>query len=230
MIGSVTAALSAGRLLCGVGALTIGVLLVSSILLPSTATFGRAQASPCVGTLAGDCVLALDNPVLAVLSPDGGHYWLLAVPELGNLHMTLGELGADYRIYLYGPDSTLVGLSDNPGDSAESIEIPGAGPGLYVVIVDSPRSEFSDRPYYLAASLVLVSPPSAERDETALTTPPVPPPVSISAPVAPLLPSDLPLPLVEPTREGGPTRTSVVPATLVPPTRTPTRPCPRDRC
>ncbi|MBM2812877.1 MAG: uncharacterized protein HW416_3636 [Chloroflexi bacterium] len=59
------------------------------------------------------------------------------------------DLPADFRMYLYGPDNSLVGLSDNLGRADEVFEVLDAIVGRYQLVVDSPRGEAADSPYQL---------------------------------------------------------------------------------
>ncbi|MBM2812879.1 MAG: hypothetical protein HW416_3638, partial [Chloroflexi bacterium] len=84
--------------------------------------------------------------------PEGAHLWSIDVPSVGDLRVVMSDLPADYRIYLYGPDRSLVGLSDNPGRTDEVVEVGDAAAGRYQLVVDSPRGEAAGSPYQLTWS------------------------------------------------------------------------------
>lgn len=113
-----------------------------------------AHAQACAQPSTVGCAIEPGQSVEAALTRgEDAHLWRLAVPAGGDVEITLAGLPADYRLYVYGPGGSLVGVSNEDGLVDEVVIIPGADPGEYQVFVDSPRGETSARTYRLTAAI-----------------------------------------------------------------------------
>lgn len=143
-------------LLLGVGAFALALV---AGLARSPAPRVRAQET-CVQPSAAGCPLELDTVAQAAITEPGAvHNWLLNVQVPNEILVSLGNVGGDYQLWVYGPDNSLLGISNNPGTENELLNVPNVGPGTYWIVVDSPKGETSDLPYALFA--VAVPPPEA---------------------------------------------------------------------
>jgi hypothetical protein len=120
------------------------------------------QAQDCQQPVATGCTLDPDSPVEATLDAGDAHLWLLSVAAGDEIHLTLMNPRTDLRLYAYGPDGELFGVSDSVGFDDEVLDIAEAPPGRYQVFVDSPQGEATDGPYQLMAALM-----AGGRDTTA---------------------------------------------------------------
>jgi hypothetical protein len=111
----------------------------------------------CVQPAPTGCLLDFGSPVSGVIgAPDEAHVWRVSLSRPGYFAVMLTNLPAAYRLYVYGPDRTLVAESSNPGAQNELIEVSVATPGEYQVFVDSPLGETSPDPYLLIAAREVV--------------------------------------------------------------------------
>lgn len=120
----------------------------------AAATSLTAHAQGCAQPSTLGCAIETGQSVEAALTrAEDAHLWRLAVPAGGDVAITLAGLPADYRLYVYGPGGSLVGVSNEDGLVDEVVTIAGAEPGEYQVFVDSPRGETSARTYRLTAAI-----------------------------------------------------------------------------
>jgi hypothetical protein len=145
--------------LVGIAAFAVGL---SAVLWRDPASDARAQEI-CTQPLDTGCPMQIDIPVTAALNdPTTTHNWLLNVIVQFDLRIVLTNLPADYQLWVYGPDNSLLALSNNPGTEDEVVNVGFIGVGYYWIVIDSPSGESSDAPYTLNATTVApVSAPTA---------------------------------------------------------------------
>jgi hypothetical protein len=134
----------------------LGISAFTLALFVNTLTRGpvvRVLAqTPCAQPSSEGCPMELDLLAEAVIAePTAVHNWLLNVPGSNNIIVTLGSLAADYQLWVYGPDNSLLGISNNPGIASETVNATNVGPGTYWIVVDSPSGEIAEQPYALFA-------------------------------------------------------------------------------
>lgn len=132
-----------------------------------------SRATQCIQPSPAGCPLGPEEPASGVLrDPDAAHQWWLTVPSAGRISLLLTDLDVDLRLYVYAPDGTLVGVSQNDGLTPESLQFDAVQQGAYGVFVDSPRGERSALPYRLVASFAPSGGPT-------LADPSLPPPGTV---------------------------------------------------
>jgi hypothetical protein len=87
----------------------------------------------------------------SITEPTAKHNWLLNVQVNTDVVVALGNLAGDYQLWVYGPDNSLLGISNNPGNANEEVRATNVGTGTYWVVVDSPSGQVSEAPYTLFA-------------------------------------------------------------------------------
>jgi hypothetical protein len=108
----------------------------------------RAQVTACDER--EPCEVSLESSVFQTIErPGGANYWWLTVTDPGGFRLQLTSEGANYRLYVYSPDGTLLGLQSRLGAADLVIEVPQAPPGRYSIIVDRPEGPVGERPYEL---------------------------------------------------------------------------------
>jgi len=135
-------------LLFGAGAFAIGLAtaLTRGPILPV-----HAQDT-CVQPSSTGCPMEISFVAQsAIMDPAQSDNWLLNVNIPDELLVSLGTLGGDYQLAVYGPNNALLGISNNPGTTNEELRIPNAGQGTYWIVVDSPAGQVSELPYALIA-------------------------------------------------------------------------------
>jgi len=101
------------------------------------------------------CPIALDATVTATLSDATvSHNWLLNVTDSADFTVYLTNLPANYQLWVYGPDGSLLGLSNNDGTTDEKIVVPNKGVGTYWVTVNSQNGDVNASPYTMYSSTV----------------------------------------------------------------------------
>lgn len=135
--------------------LIVAALLGAALTGSSTTARPLAlHAQACTQPSTLGCAIEPGLPVEAALTrAEDAHLWRLAVPAGGDVEITLAGLPADYRLYVYGPGGSLIGVSNEDGLVDEVVTIASADPGEYQVFVDSPRGETSARTYRLTAAI-----------------------------------------------------------------------------
>ena len=131
-------------MLLGAGAFAVGLVtaVTRGPVLPV-----HAQDT-CVQPSSSGCSIELSFVGQSVISqPTQVDNWLLNVNVPNEIVVSLGGLGADYQLWVYGPDNSLLGISNNPGTADEVLRVPNVGPGAYWIVVDSPAGQVSDLPY-----------------------------------------------------------------------------------
>ena len=133
----------------GIAAFAVGA---STTLWRAPAPGAHAQEA-CAQPSESGCPMELQTPVGAALN-DGTttHNWLLNVTNDLNFTVALTNLYADFQLWVYGPDNSLLGLSNNPSTQDELLIIGNIGTGTYWIVVDSPSGEASEEPYTLVAT------------------------------------------------------------------------------
>jgi hypothetical protein len=142
--------------LLGVSAFTLALFFTTLTRGPAVRVLAQ---TPCAQPSSAGCPMELDILAEAVISePTAVHNWLLNVPLTNDITITLGSLAADYQLWIYGPDNSLLGISNNPGTASETINATNVGPGTYWVVVDSPSGAIAEQPYALFAVAPSVEP------------------------------------------------------------------------
>ena len=133
----------------GVAAFVIG-LFAAPTGTPQPAALAQ---DGCLELASTGCPLEIGNPVGAALtSPTATHNWLLNVAAGLDFTVTLMAPPADYQLWVYGPDGSLRGISNNPGTQDENVQVTNTGGGTYWIVVDSPLGEWTTSPYALIAT------------------------------------------------------------------------------
>lgn len=152
------------------GALSLVVATVAAFTLgvaPLTLAPRVGLAAQCTQPSLGGCPLENGRTSTVVLTDaDQAHLWRLSLAAPSTLRVLLTGLQADYRLYVYGPDGSLVGISDNRGVIDEVVVILGARAGEYQAFVDSPAGEVTSAAYGILASVIVNNGPdgiSADR-------------------------------------------------------------------
>ena len=135
--------------LLGISAFAIALFLSTLTRDPVVRVLAQ---TPCAQPSAAGCPMELDLLAEGVIAePTAVHNWLLNVPVTNNVVVTLGSLAADYQLWVYGPDNSLLGISNNPGIASETVNATNVGPGTYWIVVDSPSGATAEQPYALFA-------------------------------------------------------------------------------
>ena len=114
---------------------------------------GAHAQEGCLQPSASGCSIQFQTAVRAALNDaTTAHNWLLNVTDGVDFTIALTTLAADLQLSVYGPDSSLLGISNNPGTQDEVLTVSSAGPGTYWIVIDSPSGEASEEPYTLVAT------------------------------------------------------------------------------
>ncbi len=140
----------------GIAAFAVGVF-TTQWSAPAT---GALAQEACAQPSASGCPMELQTPVGAALNDaTTTHNWLLNVTNGQDFTVALTNLFADYQLWVYGPDNSLLGLSNNPSTQDEVLTVSNIGIGSYWIVVDSPSGEASEEPYTLVVTTVAAPAP-----------------------------------------------------------------------
>jgi hypothetical protein len=139
--------------------LPVVLLGIGAFAAALVVAFGRHPATrvlaqdACAQPSSSGCPIELDAIAQAAITdPAATHNWLLNVPGTNDIVVALGNLGGDYQLWVYGPDNSLLGISNNPGNANEEVRATNVGTGTYWIVVDSPSGQASELPYTLFAT------------------------------------------------------------------------------
>ena len=147
--------------LAGIAAFGLGLL---TMLLRAPTPGAHAQGavpSDCPNLNPDGCAITFEVPALAIINdPAMVHTWLVDVPEGQDFSAAAANLPADFELSVYGPDGTLIALSNRPGYQDEILNITNVGAGTYSLVVDSPGGDWSSDAYtVLATTATLIEAP-----------------------------------------------------------------------
>ena len=153
--------------------LAIAFVGIAAFAVGAFTTLWRAPApgahaqDACAQPSASGCPMEIQTPVQAALNDaTTTHNWLLNVTNDLNFTVALTNLYADFQLWVYGPDNSLLGLSNSPSTQDEVLTVGNIGTGTYWIVVDSPSGEASEEPYNLVATTVATPAPTGPTPST----------------------------------------------------------------
>jgi hypothetical protein len=142
----------------------IRVLIGFALVISTVAETPRLAAQSPGCNESEPCPVEFGQPVFqAIANPQEAHYWTLGLTSPGGFRLEMMSVAANYRLYAYAPDGSLVGVTSRSGEADLVIEVQDAPLGQYIIIVDVPDGQPSGAPYQLvvvrlAPSSVLAGP------------------------------------------------------------------------
>ncbi|MBM2812903.1 MAG: hypothetical protein HW416_3662 [Chloroflexi bacterium] len=158
-------------ILAGLGlfALTLVWSIASAAPISSSQPAPVSQPPECPQPSESGCILALDVAVAStLLDATVPHLWLLSVPSVGDLTVTMTYPSLLTTVAVTGPDGGFVGSATNSDDASAAVVATTPIGGTYSISVLSATGELDGAPYQLVATFI-----AAPADvPTGATTPP----------------------------------------------------------
>jgi hypothetical protein len=104
------------------------------------------------------CPVEFGQPAFQAIANVGdAQFWTMGLSSPGGFRLEMTSVAPNYRLYVYGPDASLVGVTSRSGEADLVIELQDAPLGRYTVVVDVPDGQPSGTPYQLLAIRLLPS-------------------------------------------------------------------------